>query len=53
LYENKDAWLIVMSDIGIAIAGSGIFYLGQRFGWANMAVWYFLPYLWVNHWLGE
>jgi omega-6 fatty acid desaturase (delta-12 desaturase) len=53
LYENKDAWLVVMSDIGIAITGSVLFYLGQRFGWANMALWYFLPYLWVNHWLGK
>ncbi|KAK5659212.1 hypothetical protein OQA88_1303 [Cercophora sp. LCS_1] len=51
LYEAKDAYLIVLSDIGIAIAGSVLFYLGQRFGWSNMAVWYFLPYLWVNHWL--
>ncbi|KAK1829321.1 fatty acid desaturase-domain-containing protein [Podospora conica] len=51
LYENRDAWLIVMSDIGIAITATVLFFLGQRFGWSNMAVWYFLPYLWVNHWL--
>lgn len=53
LYENKDAWLVVMSDVGIAITGTALFFLGQRFGWSNMAVWYFLPYLWVNHWLGK
>lgn len=53
LYENRDAWLIVMSDIGIAITATALFFLGQRFGWSNMAVWYFLPYLWVNHWLGK
>ncbi|KAK3346120.1 fatty acid desaturase-domain-containing protein [Lasiosphaeria hispida] len=51
LYEAKDAWLIFMSDIGLGIAISGLVYLGNRFGWSNLAVWYFLPYLWVNHWL--
>ncbi|KAK3321938.1 delta-12 acyl-CoA desaturase [Apodospora peruviana] len=51
LYENRDAWLIVMSDIGLGIAATALFFLGQKFGWGNMAVWYGLPYLWVNHWL--
>ena len=53
LYENRDAHLVVYSDIGLALAISGLVYLGNRFGWSNMAVWYFLPYLWVNHWLGK
>ncbi|KAK0625488.1 bifunctional delta12/omega3 fatty acid desaturase [Bombardia bombarda] len=51
LYEAKDAWLIVMSDIGLGITITGLIFLGQKFGWANLGVWYFLPYLWVNHWL--
>lgn len=51
LYEAKDAKLVLLSDLGLAIAGTILFLLGQRFGWANLAVWYFVPYLWVNHWL--
>ncbi|KAJ6445172.1 oleate delta-12 desaturase [Purpureocillium lavendulum] len=51
LYEHKDAKLILLSDLGIAITASVLFYLGNRFGWANLAVWYMIPYLWVNHWL--
>ncbi|KAI9674320.1 MAG: Oleate hydroxylase fah12 [Trizodia sp. TS-e1964] len=51
LYESKDAHLILLSDLGLAIAGGTLYYLGSTFGWANLAVWYFLPYLWVNHWL--
>ncbi|KOS21213.1 Delta(12) fatty acid desaturase [Escovopsis weberi] len=51
LYEAKDAKLIVLSDIGIALVASALFYLGNTFGWANLAVWYFIPYFWVNHWL--
>lgn len=53
LYEARDAWLIVMSDIGLGIALTALFFLGQKFGWSNLAVWYGLPYLWVNHWLGK
>lgn len=51
LYESKDAKWILVSDIGLAIVGSIIYFLGNRFGWMNMLVWYFIPYLWVNHWL--
>lgn len=51
LFENKDAHLVVLSDIGIAIMGTVLYFLINKFGWNNMLVWYFLPYLWVNHWL--
>lgn len=51
LYDRKDEHLIILSDIGIAITATVLFVLGQKFGWANLAVWYFAPYLWVNHWL--
>ncbi|KXX79127.1 Delta(12) fatty acid desaturase [Madurella mycetomatis] len=51
LYENRDASYIVLSDIGLAITISALVYLGKTFGWSNMFVWYFLPYMWVNHWL--
>lgn len=52
LYENRDAMSIVLSDIGLGITISALVYLGNTFGWSNMFVWYFLPYMWVNHWLG-
>ena len=53
LYEAKDAKLILLSDIGIGITCTILFLLTQKFGLANMAVWYFIPYVWVNHWLGK
>ena len=53
LYEAKDAPLILLSDLGLAIVGAVLFYIGKNFGWSNLTVWYFLPYLWVNHWLGK
>ena len=53
LYEAKDSKLILASDLGLAIVAGILILIGQNFGWANLAVWYFLPYLWVNHWLGK
>ncbi|KND89987.1 Delta(12) fatty acid desaturase [Tolypocladium ophioglossoides CBS 100239] len=51
LFEANDAKLIVLSDMGIGITAAALVYLGNAFGWYNLAVWYFMPYLWVNHWL--
>jgi omega-6 fatty acid desaturase / acyl-lipid omega-6 desaturase (Delta-12 desaturase) len=51
LYEAKDAKLILLSDLGLAIAISVLVTLCRTYGFSNMAVWYFAPYLWVNHWL--
>ncbi|KAI6093434.1 fatty acid desaturase-domain-containing protein [Hypoxylon rubiginosum] len=51
LYEARDAKLILLSDIGLAITITTLVILGNKFGWSNLFVWYFLPYLWVNHWL--
>ena len=53
LYEAKDAKLILLSDLGLLITGSVLFWVGKNYGWANVLVWYFAPYLWVNHWLGK
>jgi omega-6 fatty acid desaturase (delta-12 desaturase) len=51
LYEAKDAKLIVLSDIGLAITASVLYLIGSKYGWLNLLVWYGIPYLWVNHWL--
>ena len=53
LYEAKDSKLILASDLGLATVAGILLLVGKNFGWANLAVWYFLPYLWVNHWLGK
>ncbi|KAJ5588322.1 hypothetical protein N7537_011000 [Penicillium hordei] len=51
LYEAKDAKLIALSDLGLLIVGTALYFIGTNFGWLNLLVWYGLPYLWVNHWL--
>ncbi len=52
LYEARDAKRILLSDLGIAIMGYVLYTACEKWGAANVAVWYGLPYLWVNHWLG-
>ncbi|KAF2671690.1 hypothetical protein BT63DRAFT_369559 [Microthyrium microscopicum] len=51
LYDRKDEQLILLSDLGIGITVFTLYTLCQKFGFNNMLVWYFVPYLWVNHWL--
>lgn len=51
LFESKDAGLIILSDIGIGIMAMILAILCRVYGISNMTIWYFIPYLWVNHWL--
>lgn len=53
LYEKKDEHLILLSDLGLGIVAFVLFLVGRKFGWMNLLVWYFVPYFWVNHWLGK
>ncbi|TGZ78398.1 hypothetical protein EX30DRAFT_160503 [Ascodesmis nigricans] len=51
LYEAKDAKLILLSDIGVGLTCYALYLASQTWGAANIALWYGIPYLWVNHWL--
>lgn len=44
---------IAVSDAGLATAAAVLYALGQRYG-SSVLVWtYVLPWMWVNHWIGE
>jgi len=51
LYEKKDEKLILLSDLGLLITATALYFIGSNFGFNNLLVWYIIPYLWVNHWL--
>lgn len=51
LFDSRDAGLIILSDVGIALTVLILVLLSKTYGFSNMAVWYFVPYLWVNNWL--
>ena len=53
LYAAKDAKFIVLSDLGLLIMDSVLYFVGNNFGWLNLLVWYGIPYMWMNHWLGK
>lgn len=53
LFESHDVVYILLSDLGILLMASILYYIGHAWGIQSLFVWYGLPYLWVNHWLGE
>lgn len=53
LFDAKDAKYIALSDLGLGLTATVLYQIAQRYGWGNVAVWYIIPYLWVNHWLGR
>lgn len=52
LFEAKDAKYIMLSDLGLGLMAAMLYQIAQTYGWYNLLVWYGIPYLWVNHWLG-
>lgn len=42
---------MVLSDLGVALTAVALYRACQAWGAANVAIWYGIPYLWVNHWL--
>jgi len=51
IFKSSHSWDIILSNIGLAIVGSLLFYLSWTFSFANVVKFYFIPYLWVNFWL--
>lgn len=51
LFDKGDFWYIVISDIGIVIQCTILYFWIQIFGWFNFFVHWFIPYLLVNHWV--
>ncbi|EMG45737.1 FAH12 Oleate hydroxylase FAH12 [Candida maltosa Xu316] len=51
LFEKRDYWFILLSDLGLIIQFSILYTWYQKFGLFNFVVNYFVPYVLVNHWL--
>lgn len=51
LFETKDYWFIVLSDLGIILQATILYNWYQKMGGFHIIVNYFIPYLFVNHWL--
>ncbi|EGV61162.1 omega-6 fatty acid desaturase (delta-12 desaturase) [Yamadazyma tenuis] len=51
IFEPNQFWYIVLSDIGIISTFLVVYQWYLSFGIFHMAVNWFMPWLWVNHWL--
>jgi omega-6 fatty acid desaturase (delta-12 desaturase) len=44
---------VVLSDLGIVATFYILASVGQRIGLENVLLFYAMPYVWVNHWIGK
>lgn len=51
VFDPHQYWFIVLSDIGILTTLTVVYQWYKNFGAFNMFVNWFMPWLWVNHWL--
>ncbi|KAL2795025.1 fatty acid desaturase-domain-containing protein [Aspergillus keveii] len=51
LWTESQRHLIAISDLGLLLMGAAVWYLSQQVGLLKTFLIYFVPYLWVHHWL--
>lgn len=51
-FKKEQLPLIMLSDVGVGAMIALLTVAGQFVGSWNMVLFYVLPYLWVNHWIG-
>lgn len=51
MFSPRDYWDIVVSDVGVVAALTVLGSFTAKFGLANVAKYYFMPYMFVNMWL--
>lgn len=53
LFATRQWLYVLLSDLGVLAAGSALFHISSTIGKWNVLLLYFMPYLWVNHWIGR
>ncbi|OTB09737.1 hypothetical protein K445DRAFT_362239 [Daldinia sp. EC12] len=51
VFRPQEALYILISDLGLALVGAGLYYSSLALGWQTVFLLYGVPYFWVNHWL--
>jgi len=51
LFRPEEAYLIILSDIGLGLVLFGIYCTSKIIGGSTITLLYLQPYLWVNHWI--
>ena len=51
LFRPDEAWVILLSDLGLAATALGLWFAGTHVGFPTVFALYGAPYLWLNHWI--
>ncbi|PMD37653.1 hypothetical protein L207DRAFT_556001 [Hyaloscypha variabilis F] len=51
LFNDSQLVGVFLSDLGIGCMAYILWRCVLTFGWWNMGIYYFLPYIWLNHWI--
>lgn len=51
VFRPNEAIFIAISDLGLALMGTALYFAGQAVGTSNVLFLYLVPYLWVHNWL--
>lgn len=51
IFEKREFWYIVLSDIGMLSTFTVVYLWAKNFGAFNMMILWLLPWMWTNHWL--
>jgi omega-6 fatty acid desaturase (delta-12 desaturase) len=51
LFSPAEYNKILLSDLGLILTSTALYFAAQTFGWMNIVAFYLVPYFWVNHWL--
>lgn len=51
LFRESERMLVVLSDLGLIATGVALWYGASAIGSMSLCFLYFLPYMWVNHWI--
>jgi len=51
VFRPNEAFFIFLSDLGLAITATGLYFAAQVVGWQTIFLMYVVPYMWVHHWL--
>lgn len=53
VFRRSEAFGVVMSDVGLGVTLCCLYWCAKAVGFSNILLLYFMPFLWINHWLGE
>ena len=53
IFQGKELKLVLFSDLGVGAMTTLLVMVGKTLGWWTVLVYYFRPWLMLNHWVGK